>query len=314
MSQYDATPMYINPAMTGMYDGDYKAYLNYRNQWSAVGTKPWTTYAIGYDRPYKRYGMGAFIMNNQAGVGGFNILNFVLSGAYEITDDPKMYNHLSVGLQLGFIHKYFDPDKYLYNNQYTVEGGGKFDKTLPIGEVFENTTVFLPESNLGVYYSNSNPDQKYNPFGGISLFHLTSPKESFLSTEDNQLPRRIVVHGGMNYRMDEVITITPTILFMRQKNVNEINFGALMYYNWSKRNDQEVLEGAETILIFGPSYRNKDAVVIHVGMIHMGITYRISYDINTSSLSSVSNYRGGFELSVVYKSPKTSRHASMFID
>ena len=114
LSQYDASPMYINPGMTGMYKGDYRAYINYRNQWSAVGNKPWTTYAVSYDRPYKRYGMGAFVMNNQAGIGGFNVLNFVLSGAYEITQDPKLYNHLSVGLQLGFIHKYFNPGNYVY--------------------------------------------------------------------------------------------------------------------------------------------------------------------------------------------------------
>lgn len=314
LSQYDASPMYINPAMTGMYQGDYRAYLNYRNQWAAVGTKPWTTYAVSYDRPYKRYGMGAFVMNNQAGVGGFNVLNFVLSGAYEITQDPKMYNHLSVGLQLGFIHKSFKPEDYLFDNQYTTDNGGGFDNTLPIGEIFENTTVFLPESNLGLYYSNSNTDQKYNPFGGVSLFHLTSPKETFLSHEDNKLPRRLVVHGGMNYRMDDAITITPLLLFMRQKNVNEIKFGALMYYNWTKKKNLNVMEGSETILIFGPSYRNEDALVIHMGMIYQGITYRLSYDINTSPLNEVSNYRGGFELSVIYKSPRQKRKASLEID
>ncbi|MBL4664992.1 MAG: PorP/SprF family type IX secretion system membrane protein [Nitrospinaceae bacterium] len=315
LSQFSSSPMYLNASLTGMYSGNYRAYLNYRTQWAAVGSKPWETFAVSYDRPYKRYGFGAFAMNNRAGAGGFNVLNFMLSGAYEITDDPKMYNHMSVGLQLGFIHKYFNPDKYLFDNQYSLANGGGFTNTLPIGETFNNTTVFLPEANIGVSYYNSNKMQKYSPYGGFSLFHITAPKETFLGLEDNRLPRRFLAHGGMKYRVDENWTLDPNFLFMRQKNVNEIHFGVLSYYNWTKANSIRNKYGqTETILISGLAYRNQDAVLIHLGLVHQGIQYRVSYDINTSSLNTVSNYRGGFELSIIYMSPKLRQMPSLEID
>jgi len=312
LSQFDASPIFLNPGLTGMYSGDYQVYLNYRNQWSAVGTKPWVTSAISYDRPHRRFGFGGMIMNNRAGGGGFNIFNFILSGAYEITQDPKLYNHLSVGLQLGFIQKSFNPANYIFDNQYSSLDGGGFDNNLPNGEeqYFTNTSVWLPESNIGIYYYNTNTQKKMRPFGGMSFFHLTAPKETFMGSVNN-LPRRFNAHGGMEYDMKEGLMLKPLFLFMMQKNVYEIKFGVLAYYVWSSKKTSKT---SETILIFGPTYRNNDAVVLHFGMIYNQFEYRISYDVNTSSLNKVSKYRGGFEISIVYRKPSTRRQPSLEID
>ncbi|PZP41957.1 MAG: hypothetical protein DI598_17590, partial [Pseudopedobacter saltans] len=35
-SQYFAAPMTINPALTGKFDGDFRANVNFRNQWSSI--------------------------------------------------------------------------------------------------------------------------------------------------------------------------------------------------------------------------------------------------------------------------------------
>ena len=73
----------------------------------------------------------------------------------------------------------------------------------------------------------------------------------------------------------------------------------------------EKLKDSETELIFGPYYRNKDALVLHFGLLYKDVTYRVSYDINTSSLRSISKYKGGIEFSVIYKKPLTRRLASL---
>lgn len=309
LSQYDEAYLYLNPALTGMFNGDYRAGGHYRTQWAAVATKPYSTFMLSYDMPKDRFGVGGYIMNNRAGSGGFNVLNFLLSGAYEITTDPKLYNHLSVGLQLGFIHKYFNYSKYLFDNQYdNTLNGGEFNPNLLNGEeeLFTNTSVFMPEANMGVYYYNTNDQVTITPFGGFTLFHLLSPKEEFLikteDNKDNRLPRRFVLHGGAKIYATEQITVVPNLLFMRQANNNELKFGILGYYK---------LKDSETELIFGPSYRNKDAMVIHLGMIYKDFIYRLSYDINTSSLNTVSNYRGGLEISVIYQKRKTLRLPSI---
>ena len=42
LSQYDAAPMYLNPALVGQFDGQYRLHGHYRTQWGSVSTKPST--------------------------------------------------------------------------------------------------------------------------------------------------------------------------------------------------------------------------------------------------------------------------------
>ena len=47
-------------------------------------------------------------------------------------------------------------------------------------------------------------------------------------------------------------------------------------------------------------YRINDAAIVGFGMGKDNIQANISYDINTSDLTPASNYRSGFEFSVIY--------------
>src|ERR1041385_6894299 len=89
LTHYDAAKIYLNPAMTGMFDGYYRIHANYRNQWSAVATKPFQTAALAFDMPIKRYGVGFQLMDNRAGFGNFNVLQLNLSGAYDLRVDKN---------------------------------------------------------------------------------------------------------------------------------------------------------------------------------------------------------------------------------
>ncbi|MBK7037948.1 MAG: type IX secretion system membrane protein PorP/SprF [Bacteroidetes bacterium] len=42
-SQYNAAPLALNPALTGVNSCDWRAGLTYRNQWNSV-TTPYVTY------------------------------------------------------------------------------------------------------------------------------------------------------------------------------------------------------------------------------------------------------------------------------
>src|SRR3954468_278812 len=73
LTQYDAFPLYMNPALTGNYLGetghDYKIHSVYRTQWRALATKPYSTYGVGYDQKLQkeRFGVGGYILNNRSG-------------------------------------------------------------------------------------------------------------------------------------------------------------------------------------------------------------------------------------------------------
>jgi hypothetical protein len=60
------------------------------------------------------------------------------------------------------------------------------------------------------------------------------------------------------------------------------------------------LPNSDSYVIVGPTFRNRDAAIFEVGLKHREYTYRISYDVNISTLKPASNNRGGIEFSVIY--------------
>ena len=302
LSQYEASPMYYNPALTGMFEGDYRMSGHFRNQWSSIATKPFTTTALSFDMPYKKFKVGSFLLNQRAGAGNYNVLNWVLSAAYNYEINSNPHHNLSGGLQLGVIHKSVNMNNLFFDQQYTPSNGGSFNTSLPNGEIFTNQSIILPESNIGILYNYSNIRTRFNPFIGVSVFHLTEPNESFYGVT-NKLPRRYLVHGGSKFNIHPKVQLAAHGFWMKQVNVQEVFYTLQGYY---------YIKDADTYLMAGASFRGqnlyvpmvlkdyRDAAIIHFGLKYNDFTYRFSYDVNTSALSTISQGRGGFEMSIVY--------------
>ncbi len=288
-SQYDASPIVLNPSLTGMYkDANYKATNQYRSQWDAVTRKSYLSSIITYDMPFKeKWGMGAYLINdNSARV--YNSFSFVLSGAHDIAIDEQNRHRLSVGLQLGIIYKSTRIDDYLFDDQYSE---GTFHSDISTGEVFEKNARIMPEINLGFSYQNAEENKTANPYGGLAVFHITNPKENLTPVGNSRLPLRFVFHGGSKIIISDKVTLDPKLLLMRQRNAMEINIGTYSYFQ---------LQDKDVQLIAGANYRWNDAVIITGGLFYKNFIYRISYDFNVSSLSEFSSYKGGLEFSLVF--------------
>jgi type IX secretion system PorP/SprF family membrane protein len=292
LTQYDAFRMYLNPALTGNFLGeeaDYRVNTTYRTQWRPLAAKPFTTYGISYDMPYKKFGLGAYLLNNRSGGLNFNTLNFQLSGSYFITD-PKTSPHLlNVGLQTGLFYKSFNMNTLLFESQYDYSTG-QLNSNINSGEAFTRFSRTNFDANMGVFYKYVE-QEKYKPFAGFSLFHLNMPVETFTSYR-SRLPIRFNFHGGCDLKIDEQWSVTPMIMYMTQAKAWEANIGALAYY---KLNDNKEVKYQ---VIFGLNYRVKDAIMIQAGCKKDNFVLRMSYDINTSALKPYSNGRGGFELTL----------------
>ena len=294
-SQFYASELSLNPAMTGMFTGDYRVHLHYRRQWVPVLSNPFETTILSYDQPIKRFGLGVYVTNFRAGSVGMNFFNAALSVAYEISIDPQRVHHLTTGIQLGIIHKSFDPGRATYDNQYdTAYAGGSFDPGTPSGEAFESASLVMPDVNFGIFYFNEKRNAKFNPYAAISGFHLTQPKESFYDGP-NRLAMRFVGYAGTKIKLDKIYSIEPQLLYMRQTNDNELQIGCMVYYN---------LEGSNTNFFAGPYYRGSDALILHLGGTYEQYIFRLSYDFNVSKLRDVSDGRGGFEFSITYTKQK----------
>ena len=293
LSQYDASPQYLNPSMAGMLDGKYRIHLHYRTQWASVSTKPFTTAGLAFDMPVKKLGIGIQVMNFRAGAGNYNELSALISLSYDLASKTNMH-HLAVGVQAGMIQKSVSGDKLIFGNQYDALNGGGFNTDISSGEVFKSANYVLPGLNAGFLYYFAKSNARLNPFFGFSAFNLTQPKQSFLANE-SPLPMRFFTHGGIRINLNERIQLLPKVIYMKQLDNQEITASLLFHY---------FLKDANTFLILGPSFRLHDAAILEADNKKAGYTLRVSYDFNTSPLKSVTYYKGGFEISLTYQAGK----------
>lgn len=290
LSMYDAAPLFLNPAMTGVFEGDWRVHGQYRTQWKSVNFKPYTTGLISFDKSIKKWGIGGQIANYRAGIGNYNVIQGLVSAGYTLPLNVNKTHNLSFGLQAGLSQKSVEYQLHTYNNQYVTSNGGSFDNSLSNGETFGGQSFVIPELNFGALYYYSKQQSRINPFVGVSVFNLLNPKESFFGA-DNKLPVRLYAHLGTRINITESFYVIPKLLFQQQKQFQEFTIAADAGY---------YLKASEIYLIGGVVYRAKDAFFINLGAKIANYTLKLGYDINTSSLTSSSGGRGGFEISFTY--------------
>ncbi len=300
LSMYDAAPLFLNPAMTGLFDGEWRLHGQYRTQWKAVNYKPYNTSLISFDKPYKKWGFGAQISNLSAGIGNYNVLQGLVSASYSIPIDQYKYHNVSFGVQGGVTQKHVEYQLHTFDNQYTTKDGGGFNTNLTTGEEFNAQRFYLPTVNAGVLYYHAKQQSFLNPFIGISVFNLIKSKETFFD-EDNSTYNRYYMHLGTRINFTELFYVLPKMLIMNQGNFNEQTYAAdIGYY----------LKSSDLYLLGGLVYRNADAFIVSLGAKKNNITGKVAYDINSSSLNSASTGRGAFEISITYiKNNKKNKNA-----
>ena len=295
LSQYDMATQYLNPAMTGMYGGetgDYRIYSDYRSQWQNASLNPYTTAYLAYDMSAVKWnkdlGLGAYFVNSSSGISSLNSFNLMLSAAYNITGNSQDIHELTTGIQMGIIHKGFDPDNFTYDSQYSEALGG-FDTGLPSGENYSRSSITGFDANYGIYYKYIEKGKLANPFGGFSIYHLTRPNESFTSTE-SKMPMRFNLHGGCDLSVDESLKLTPRFLYMSQAKSNEFNLGLLTSY---------AIANSPYSALLQLDYRNGDAFIMGLGIKQNQHIFRITYDMNSSSLNNYANSSSSWEVSLL---------------
>ena len=301
LSMYDAAPLFLNPAMTGLFDGEWRVHAQHRTQWKSVNYKPYTTSLISVDKAYKKWGIGVQIARLKAGFGNYSTLQGLLSFSYSTPIDAKRYHNMSFGMQGGINQKSVEHELLSFDNQYSPNNGGSFNSSINNGEQFNDQTFYIPELNAGLMYYHAKQQSFLNPFVGISAFNLIKSNESFLD-DKNKRENRYYFHAGTRINITELFYVLPKILIMKQGNFNEQTIAADVGY---------YLKNAEIHLVGGLIYRNDDAIVITIGAKKNSISGKIGYDINTSSLNSSTSGRGAVEISLTYIHKKKKKNAKI---
>jgi len=300
-SQYSQSPLTLNPALTGLTPCTYRGVLNYRNQWaSAVGPASYQTFAGSFDAGLWRnkldgniVGVGIMLYNDVSGDG--SLTNFTAMGSFAYHQQIGNENHtISVGGQVGLVQKKVNYDKLIFESQIGTNG---IDPTLPSGEYGDDNFSYL-DANAGFNWRSRFSDKFAMQIGG-AYFHLTEPKETFYNSIDNKLNARYVAHGSFKIGLGKRNVIIPSILYMEQAEGSNVQMNTGVDFGFQ-------LEKGVSMAYTGLRYRSTedygtgDALIVNLGLDYNNINFGLSYDLNLSGLSAVTNARGGLELSFVY--------------
>ncbi|RYE23046.1 MAG: type IX secretion system membrane protein PorP/SprF [Sphingobacteriales bacterium] len=288
-SQYYAYPLWLNPALTGVINGDMRVNANFKNQWATLNNA-YRTGAVSVDyRPTDKVGLGLTVLNQAAGDVGFNYFAAYGSFGYGIAVSSDGNKKLHFGVQAGIINRSFDPSKTQFGNQYDPTSG--YNPSLPNFENFDGSNALVFDSSAGIFYYDGDPSSTANLFGGVSVAHLNRPRDPFATVGmNNKMGLRYNVHAGVRIKAGESFDLIPHAIYVRQ-NQSEIKaFGAYSEIKLVNNNG----------LILGGMYRINDAAVANVGYHIDNLIIGASYDFNTSGLNQATNSRGGIELSLSY--------------
>lgn len=290
LSLYDSGPLFLNPAMTGVVDATARIHAQYRNQWKSVAYKPFTTALISADMPKGKWGYGVQIINMRAGIGNYNVFQFLASAGYALPIDKDKFHNITFGLQAGITQKSIRENNYSYDEQYNHHSGGYFDQDYSSNENFTRMSQILPQLNAGFMYFYTKQQSWVNPFFGVSGFNLTKSRETFFD-ENNHLPLRFNIHFGTRVNITEVLYVIPKILIMKQSKAFEQTYAIDGGY---------YLKQAKMYLLAGYVFRAKDASIISVGARKDNYILKFGYDFNTSTLKTASKTRGAMEIAFTY--------------
>ncbi|MEI6852479.1 MAG: PorP/SprF family type IX secretion system membrane protein [Bacteroidota bacterium] len=312
-SQFNNSPLSLNPALAGAFNADHRIIANYKSQWRSIAHS-YMTYGLSYDMGILKgklnggiLGLGVQLYNDQAGANKMGLIQANVSIAYHLP--VNRHNSLTAGIQGGFGQRRIDQSKMQWDNQYDPNTTDGYNSSLPSGETMGFKSKMYGDISAGMLWSynsqtgtlSSNDARKITV--GLAVFHINRPKQSFSDLVDSRLYMKIALHvNSFIGFQNSNFAILPSAVWYNQGPSNYILFGSLFRY---RLNDASKFTNfvSETAISLGCHYRWSDAVVISGQFEWKNFMLGISYDVNVSQLATASKGAGGLEVALRYITP-----------
>jgi type IX secretion system PorP/SprF family membrane protein len=312
-SQFFASPLTLNPALTGKFSGIVRVAGNYRNQWPQINNA-FITSTISVDGNIltnkitngDAWGVGLMAMTDRTANGTLTSNYVSLSTSYQKALDENGWNQIGVGFQGTYASKRLDGTKLTFEDQLDQQGGW----TLPSSEAISGHQIDLSyfDLNVGVLF-NGSTDGNNNYYLGASAYHILQPTESFTGNSSYTLHPRYTVHGGYSFPLSQSSNdnfIHLSGLYSNQSGAVDAELGGAWSYTL---NNDDANQPINLYLGTWVRFSNlTDAIIPYIGLDISSFTLGMSYDVNVSSLKSASESQGGIEISLIYiKKPSDGR-------
>ena len=294
-SQFFASPLTLNPAFTGKFDGQVRLAANHRDQWPSIPKAYVTTSASVDFRILKNkipqgdvFGIGISGLSDQSADAALKLNYGSLSLSYHKALDEDGFNTIGAGFQATYSSAILDFSKLTFEDQLTQNGfTGTTRETLSNGS---NQNYI--DMNAGLLYSGSS-DGTNNYYLGASVYHINRPNLSFIDKVWNLSPR-MTIHAGGSFPVTDILSIHASAIHQVQNKASETVVGAALAANLNSDTENP------SSVYLGSWIRFNDAIIPYIGIEVGGLRIGASYDINTSNLKAATLSRGGSEFSLIY--------------
>lgn len=293
-SQFYNQPMALNPASTGIFQGDFRGAASYRSQWASVPVN-YQTFAGAFDwKPFQlgsnKIALGFLLQHDVAGDGGLSWTQLGASGS--VIHALSSTQGLAAGFGIGVAQRYVNLDKLTFQNQW---GGDLFDPGLSSKEQLNQNSRIRSTLSAGLQWFYQSTTSRTFIKAGIGALHLNQPNISFSSDHNFQLPIRVTFHADCALQVREWLDLVVFGLSQQMQKSRELVLGAGL---------RSVLSngpGSQMAARFSLAHRLGDAWIPAVQLERNNWIFGLSYDWNNSPFQVATAGRGGFELSAIYQ-------------
>ena len=298
-SQFFEAPLWRNPSLAGIFNGDLRFQGVYRNQWQSV-TTPYRTGSfngeykmpIGGENDFLT--LGGQVVFDKAGSTNFTTTHILPTINYHKSLSGTRNTYLSLGFMGGMVQRSIDRSKITTNSQW--DGSG-YNPMLDINENVANYNLTYADASVGMSFNSQIGASEYdNMFVGVAYHHLNRPKNSFYRDPSIELNPKWVYSLGVRFGLLPATYLTVQVDHSRQADYQETLAGAMVGFALQGYDFND----SDYNIHFGAFMRWKDALVPVVKLDYRPFSVAVSYDINTSPLRAASQLRGGFEISITY--------------
>lgn len=301
-TQFYASPMYLNPAFTGL-TFEHRFVANYRNQWPGVKTA-YQTAMVTYDYNMSNLnsGLGFTVMQDRSGTAG--LTHTQVGASYSYHFKINKFSEIRMGANLNFNMKRIDFSKLRFNDQIATGSGVSVEATNyePLNFMDFAAGALLNSTEYWV---------------GISAKHLTQPNSSMVG-DKVPLPLSLSLHGGYRFiieqksRVDLRRYVSPAFNLRHQAKYDQLDIG--VYYFHMPLNVGVWYRGLP-FKKYAPTYGNQESLALLIGLDLSPRLVRLGYSFDlTVSRLGVANSLGAHEISIIYEiAKKRKRNKRMLV-
>lgn len=321
-TQNNLSHQLINPAMNGLFEGQYRIGINYRDQQSQiVGLESYKTMYAHLDskihiskNDFVTWGID--FMRDAAGAGKLTQMqaNFSLGVIKQLTNNKYGVgeSYMIASFKGGMGQNSIDWSKFWFGRQFDVDNG-VVNTSSPSGEgalAFNNRTLFYGDFSAGLMWYTVWSERK-SLYVGLAGFHFNKPNIGFRKESNEFLYRRYTIHAGGEYDFNNTVSILPRVVFHIQGPSRMFLPGVQLRYQHGDWREVALRFGVASRVVVNYKGLSHESLMFNTTFEYRHMLFGFSYDVSSSKVFAANGGRGAFELGIQYRNPNTKYRSTI---